>query len=242
MSELPNQKVAAALVKAQKAFKPIKKTKTAKIVSAKGSYSFKYADLADVLDAVIAALNANGIALTQRTKIVWESGNANMVIVTELLHESGETISGEWPLAMQQMPQQTGILLSYYRRYAATAILGVASETDTDKTEGDESETVQGDKPVKKHKGQTPVTGKHTQSDLKAWVQGFSRDLHACSDVSELDALVTSSQDMITEVQNNLSAWWYGHEKNPDYEPLPQLIQRLHKELEKDGADIPSLM
>jgi hypothetical protein len=54
-------KIAAAFVKAQKAFGPALKTST------NPHFRSKYADLSNCIEAVIGALNANGIGLMQRT-------------------------------------------------------------------------------------------------------------------------------------------------------------------------------
>jgi hypothetical protein len=54
------QKIATALVKAQKAFGPALKSST------NPHFKSKYADLAACIEAVIDALNNNGIALAAR--------------------------------------------------------------------------------------------------------------------------------------------------------------------------------
>ena len=229
------KQIDAAMVKAQAAFKPIKKTRKAKIVGQKGSYEYKYADLADVLNAVTKPLNDNGIFQTQRTRIEWtDTGHANLIICTELRHESGEKIVSEWPLALQQQPQQSGILLSYYRRYALCAVLGIQTEEMESQVEADESGTTQGSKPVSrrtKNSGQIPSNSGKTKTELQAWLKEFVSDIHACSTVEELHALVHSSDDMISAVQKDLSNWWYGDSRNPDYEPVAGRLARIEAEL-----------
>lgn len=232
---LPTPALDKALVKAQGEFGPIDKNREATIVSEKGRYTYKYADLADVLKAVQPALTKNGLAQTQRTGIVWREDRANLVIYTELRHESGEKIVSEWPLALQQRPQQTGALLSYFRRYALCALLGIAAEDMEDKEEEDTLDQTQGSKPVTRsgtpHKGTIPTNSGKTKSELQAWLKEFVADIHACSDVVELDALVTSNDEMIAAVQKDLSGWWYGDDRNPDYEAVAARIARVRKEL-----------
>ncbi len=236
MSEpTPTPNLDAALVKAQGEFKPIDKNRVATIVSTKGRYTYKYADLADVLRAVQPALTKNKLAQTQRTGIVWREDRANLVIYTELRHESGERLVSEWPLALQQQPQQTGSLLSYYRRYALCALLGIAAEDLEDKEEEDTLAETQGQKPVqrasKPHTGAIPTNSGKRKTELQAWLKEFVADIHACSDVSELDALITSSDEMISAVQKDLPGWWYGDDRNPDYESVGARIARVRKEL-----------
>lgn len=114
--------VAAAFVKAQKAFGPALKTAT------NPHFRSRYADLSACVEAVIDALNANGIALMQRT---YECANGVMV-ETVLVHESGEVLEGgllNVP-ASKADPQGYGSALTYARRYSLMACVGIAPEDD----------------------------------------------------------------------------------------------------------------
>lgn len=114
--------IAGALVKAQQAFGPALKT------SQNPHFKSKYADLAACVEAVIEALNANGIALIQRT-LPCESG---VTVETVFLHTSGETMSSG-PLhvpASKNDPQGYGSALTYARRYSLMAACGIAPEDD----------------------------------------------------------------------------------------------------------------
>jgi hypothetical protein len=104
------QKIATALVKAQKAFGPALKSST------NPHFKSKYADLAACIEAVIDALNNNGIALVQQSHHC-EDG---VIIETLFIHESGETISGGklHVVASKQDPQGYGSAMTYARRYA----------------------------------------------------------------------------------------------------------------------------
>lgn len=116
------QQIATALVKAQKEFGPALKSST------NPHFKSRYADLAACVEAVIDALNGNGIALLQQT-----SECADGVIVeTMFLHESGESIScGKLHVpASKQDPQGYGSALTYARRYSLMAACGIAPEDD----------------------------------------------------------------------------------------------------------------
>jgi len=116
------QQIATALVKAQRDFAPALKTST------NPHFRSRYADLAACVEAVIDALNANGIALVQRTH---DSDNG-VAVETLLVHESGETISGgilHVPAAKHD-PQGYGSALTYARRYSLMASCGIAPEDD----------------------------------------------------------------------------------------------------------------
>jgi hypothetical protein len=114
--------IAAAFVKAQRAFGPALKTST------NPHFKSKYADLANCVEAVVDALNANGIALMQRT---FECKDGVMV-ETVFVHESGEVMEcGMLHVpASKQDPQGYGSALTYARRYSLLAATGLAPEDD----------------------------------------------------------------------------------------------------------------
>jgi len=114
--------IAAAFVKAQRAFGPALKTST------NPHFRSKYADLSNCIEAVIDALNANGIGLMQRT---YESKDGVMV-ETIFVHESGEVMEcGMLHVpAAKQDPQGYGSALTYARRYSLLAATGLAPEDD----------------------------------------------------------------------------------------------------------------
>jgi len=114
--------IAKAFVKAQKEFGPALKTHT------NPAFRSKYADLSACVEAVIDALNSNGIALMQQTS----EDNTGVTVETVFLHESGETLtSGKLHVpASKQDPQGYGSALTYARRYSLMASCGIAPEDD----------------------------------------------------------------------------------------------------------------
>jgi len=116
------QAIAAALVKAQKEFGPALKTAT------NPHFRSKYAALDACVEAVIDALNNNGIFLMQYT----HSCEDGVIVETMFIHESGEHMSGgrlHVP-ASKQDPQGYGSALTYARRYSLQAACGIAPEDD----------------------------------------------------------------------------------------------------------------
>jgi len=118
----PLNKAAAALVKAQKEFGPALKSST------NPHFKSRYADLAACVEAVIDALNNNGIALTQRLSPC----DDGVTVETVFVHESGEVINcGQLHVpAAKQDPQGYGSALTYARRYSLMAACGIAPEDD----------------------------------------------------------------------------------------------------------------
>jgi len=114
--------IAGAMVKAQMAFGPALKT------SQNPHFKSRYADLSACVEAVIEALNLNGIALIQRS-LPCESG---VTVETVFVHTSGETLTSG-PLhvpASKQDPQGYGSALTYARRYSLMSACGIAPEDD----------------------------------------------------------------------------------------------------------------
>ena len=86
----------------------------------------KFADLSTVLSTINPALAANGLAVIHTTKI-YEDRN---VLVTNLMHTSGEVITSEYLLPtatnVRGNPMHAeGGALTYFRRYCELAILGL---------------------------------------------------------------------------------------------------------------------
>ena len=116
------KQIAAALVKSQKQFGPALKS------SSNPHFKSRYADLAACVEAVVDALNANGIALIQQTHECADG----VIVETVFVHESGETFSGgrlHVP-ASKHDPQGYGSALTYARRYSLMAATGIAPEDD----------------------------------------------------------------------------------------------------------------
>jgi hypothetical protein len=121
--------LADALCKAQSGMKEVLKTKTAQVKSDKGSYSYKYAELADLLEAVKPALLGQGLAISQGV----DSYERGVKVTTLLMHSSGEHLSSTLSMPVTgSTPQAYGSAITYARRYALSALLGVAPEDDDD--------------------------------------------------------------------------------------------------------------
>ncbi len=114
--------IATALVKAQKEFGPALKTAT------NPHFRSKYANLSNCVEAVIDALNNNGIFLLQKN---YDHQNGIMV-ETVFVHESGEMLECGclfFP-AQKNDPQGFMSALTYGRRASLVAACGIAPEDD----------------------------------------------------------------------------------------------------------------
>ncbi len=128
--------IAAALAKAQGELTNPEKSLTATIRSPfprEGDRTFRYASLASGLDIVRKSLGQHEIATVQTTAIDQDSGQIRLT--TLLAHASGEWISSDWPvcpISETAAPHRMGAALTYARRYALFALVGIAGEDDLD--------------------------------------------------------------------------------------------------------------
>ena len=88
----------------------------------------KYADLGNVMDACLPALNGAGIALIQPTG---ENEHGRYVETALIDGESGEILSCRVPLIVSKNDMQGyGSAVTYARRYGLMAMAGIAPEDD----------------------------------------------------------------------------------------------------------------
>jgi hypothetical protein len=93
-----------------------------------GKRDYKYADLADMSATVLPALAAQGLSwMTLPTM----NDHSQFVLRYELLHESGQSRTGEYPLPTGTA-WEVGSAISYGRRYCLSAVTGVAADEDDD--------------------------------------------------------------------------------------------------------------
>ncbi|MGX1362293.1 ERF family protein [Bradyrhizobium elkanii] len=128
--------IAAALARAQADLVNPEKTLTATIRSPfprEDDRTFRYASLASGLDIVRKSLSQQEIATVQTTRL--EATTGQIHLTTLLAHSSGEWISSDLPVCAAkdtEAPHRMGAALTYARRYALFALVGIAGEDDLD--------------------------------------------------------------------------------------------------------------
>jgi hypothetical protein len=115
--------LAAALAKAQGSICNAAKDQ----VGQSGNKKYKYATLGSVFDACREALSRNNLAVTQDAEVT----GAGVKISTMLMHSSGQFLSNEITLPISERSEKgIGMAITYGRRYALSAMVGVAPEDD----------------------------------------------------------------------------------------------------------------
>lgn len=130
---MSTENLAAALARVQAELPTVGKGETAEVEGVtKGGrpfkYKYNYADLAAVSKTILPLLGANGLSWITRPTI---NDGGKFVLAYELLHISGESRSGEYPLT-GGTPQEIGSAITYARRYTLCSVTGVAPEQDDD--------------------------------------------------------------------------------------------------------------
>jgi ERF superfamily protein len=143
------KELAAALAEAQADFPAIPRDRTVTVKTKSGAtYQFSYAPLDTILANIRPAMKKNGLAFLQSV-----NGEA---LTTTLIHKSGEWITSD-PLPIKVVEagsQAMGSAITYAKRYALTALLGIVTEEDDDGAAADGHES----KPVEKSRI-TPNSG-----------------------------------------------------------------------------------
>jgi len=128
--------LAAALALLQTRLPKIDKGKTATVKgeSAQGkpfSYSYSYADLADVTTHLLPLLGEVGLSFVSMPTL---NADGKFVLRYSLIHDSdSEPLTGEYPLPIDiKSPQAMGGAITYARRYCLTAITGAVADEDDD--------------------------------------------------------------------------------------------------------------
>lgn len=120
MSEAINE-ISAALAKAQGQIEGASKGKV------NPAFKSKYADLASIWDACREALSTNGLAVLQ----IPNETPDGMLLTTMVTHSSGQWFRSSYPVRpVQATPQGLGSAITYARRYALMAMVGIAPEDD----------------------------------------------------------------------------------------------------------------
>jgi len=114
--------LAESLAKAQGVMVPAKKG------AENPFFKSKYADLASVWDVCRGPLSENGLSIVQAIAV---PAPGETILQTILLHTSGQLIVSSYPVKpVKDDPQGMGSAITYARRYALMAMIGIAPEDD----------------------------------------------------------------------------------------------------------------
>lgn len=123
-------------------------------------FKSKYADLASVWDSCRSLLSDNGLAIIQfpsgyATNVLDDKNKEHLMSLTTILtHSSGEWISQDMTVPVTKADAQgAGSALTYMRRYALAAVVGVYQDDD----DGNAASKQVKSEPVKQRIDNTPL-------------------------------------------------------------------------------------
>jgi cellobiose-specific phosphotransferase system component IIA len=160
--------LASALAAAQGEFKAVPKDAT------NPHLKNKYATLDAIIATTRSALSKNGLSFTQLLSTA-EQGEKE-VLTTLLLHESGQWLSATVGIDVPDVHkgindlQAFGSSLTYMKRYALGAMLGIATDQDDDGEHGTRKSATTTTRAKKKARVTDPW------KDMGAWIKGLGRD------------------------------------------------------------------
>ena len=215
--------LAGALAKAQGQIKVALKD------SLNPHFKSKYADLASVWEAIRAPLSSNGLAVTQ-----WpgECAGNQMSMTTMLLHSSGQWMRETLTIPLSKVDAQGyGSATTFARRYALSAVAGVAPDDD----DGNAASNPNG------AANDAPPKMESAHSVLINAVRGFVREMEGCGDCDQWCAYRDSKEasDIIAQVKEKLPEWWdTGIGMPEEFIPLRRRIEILEAGFANQIADV----
>lgn len=242
-------KIASALSAAQGQYQNPKKNKKVRVrTKAGGSYEFAYADLISVFDAVRKPNTDNGLSFIQ-AMVVGDDGKFRLV--TRLMHSSGQWLESTTPLFVDDASSQAfGGALTFMKRYALCAMLGIAADDDDDANAADGNvvtDTREYGSGYKHVKPKAPATSpmvdpvppqaapdmvphaipavlseEHGGHDWPAWGRSFIDSVKAAPTDAAQDAWLTANQDSLRKMLNE----------------APKVFSRLEKALADTFAKV----
>lgn len=155
--------LAKALASAQAELKPATKSQTNK------HFGSKYADLADVVKDSAPVLAKYGLSVVQAPETEYGVGDEKFdVLTTTVYHSSGQHFSFSTPLYMAKRDAQGhGSAITYARRYAYGAALGIVTDEDDD---GNAASAPQPTKSRPAPKPAEPTRRQQARGYLQDWV------------------------------------------------------------------------
>lgn len=190
-TSLTIHEIATALAKAQMELQNPPKNKT------NPHFNSKYVDLSDGLDVIRKTLGKNGLSFIQATK----AHESVIILHTRIMHTSGQWIESTYPVSGLEKHQAMGSALTYARRYALFAMVGVAGEDDDDGNSAAEA------KPAPKPKAKNVVSPEDSEKIYSSMVQviNMAKSLEDLKNWANDEKNKTAKSLMLAEHQSSIS-------------------------------------
>ena len=192
-------RIAQALAKAQGEFVNPVRNRTVTVKSDRESYEFAYATFDTILDMARPVLARHGLAFMQT---VSRDGTA-VRVTTRLLHASGEWVEDAVAAPAERAGLQAlGSATTYLKRYALTAMLGIAADEDDDANAAEGNHADSSDRTPTQHHHEDAAHNPYAiplrpnpsghGGDWKAWRESVVQRLSGAKDVAEVDGIMSA--------------------------------------------------
>ena len=218
-------KLTTALVNVQAKIKAAKKDSTNPF------FHSKYADLNAVWDVCRGPLSDNGLAVIQTSRVV----GTEVAVVTTLAHVSGEWVRGELLLIpTKRDPQGIGSAMTYARRYALAAIVGIVADEDDDGNAASRPEEAR--RPQVPQTRETPVKSTPAASTKVSDAVPQAAELHTSSfEVSEPIPSKSKKGSFYRKAMDSEGSTFYVFDDHVLQDLSVANGKRVTVELKKDG-------
>jgi hypothetical protein len=201
------------------------------------AFKSKYADLSAVFEAWQSVGPANGFAAMQFPGI-YDPEAKTMGMDTLVTHSSGQWVRGSMSIPLVKVdPQGYGSAVTYARRYALSAAVGICPEDD----DGNLASRPSSGAPAHDRNGQRaaerdapfPQGPCKNKTELKAKGRTFWAEVTDCTDPDVLGPLLSSHQDLQKQIADALPEWWTGGTRDGGerYDGLATVIANKQTEL-----------
>lgn len=185
--------LAAALAAAQGEMKAAAKD------SKNPHFNSRYADLASVWEACREPLSRHGLAVMQR----WSTVPEGVLLTTMLVHKSGEWVRDRAVIPVAQKTAQAyGSALTYARRYALAALVGVAADDD------DGNEASQGARQEPQRQAQQRQQPKREEAKAEQKPEPKPEQAKADAAPASSNGKVTTQGDAATALRARVTRLW----------------------------------
>lgn len=199
--------LAKALVKFQKDMPSVKKD------SENPYFKNRYASLAAIIDAIKEPMAKHGLSYSQ-----FPVGEDELETI--LMHESGEYLRARMKMTpTDRKPQSVGSALTYARRYALGAILGLSTEEDDDANEASRTPRMESYRVEKRE----PPKEFSKKDQIKNYLKQLGHDPKTIAEANKLLKELTGISYIEANYDDIIAALWDKVEE-----------ARLREEAEKD--------
>jgi hypothetical protein len=168
-------------------------------------HGYKYADLAECINTAKPVLAKNGLAVSQ---MLGSDQAGKQTMITILTHESGQYMSSEFVMVEAVLAggsgknpaQVLGSAITYQRRYAFAAIIGLAQEDD-------DAASVGGQQKSNKQQAITAFISNQQINELAELILSKSYTVESACGVWGIQSLSAIPASEFNNVINTVKGW-----------------------------------